>query len=144
MLAGSCGHTGLGRTILIVLPIVCLAAGCAPDTAPQSDQVRPVKTMVVQRRRRIAYALRFPGKVVASKTAELAFLVSGLLVKFPVREGQRVAKGEMIAQLRQDEFQAQFKIRKVDWISAQSDLTALRAGRRTEQRERLEANVTGG
>ena len=30
----------------------------------------------------------FPGKVEASKKVELAFQVSGLLVKLPVREGQ--------------------------------------------------------
>jgi multidrug efflux pump subunit AcrA (membrane-fusion protein) len=51
----------------------------------------------------------FPGKVEASKRVELAFQVPGLLVKLPVKEGQRVAKGDVIAQLRQDEFQARLK-----------------------------------
>jgi RND family efflux transporter MFP subunit len=83
----------------------------------------------------------FPGKVEASETAELAFLVSGLLVKLPSREGQRVTKGEVIAQLRQDEFQAQLKNLQSRLDQAQADLTALRAGERTEQRERLEAQL---
>jgi multidrug efflux pump subunit AcrA (membrane-fusion protein) len=48
----------------------------------------------------------FPGKVEASKRVELAFQVLGLLIKLPVKEGQRVAKGEVLAQLRQDELRA--------------------------------------
>jgi RND family efflux transporter MFP subunit len=140
MLAGSCGHTGLGRTILIVLPIVCLATGCTTKTEPYSYGDRPVKTMLVTAG--IDSRVRsFPGKVEASKTAELAFLVSGLLVKLPVKEGQRVVKDEMIAQLRQDEFQAQLKILQSRLDQAQADLGALRAGERTEQRERLEAQL---
>ena len=67
--------------------------------------VRPVKTMVVAAGERRASA-SFPGKVEASRRVELAFQVPGLLVKLPVKEGQRVAKGEVIAQLGQDEFQA--------------------------------------
>jgi membrane fusion protein, multidrug efflux system len=35
----------------------------------------------------------FPGKVEASKRVELAFQVPGLLVKLPIKEGQKVAKG---------------------------------------------------
>ena len=53
--------------------------------------------------------MQFPGKAEASKKVELAFQVSGLLVKLPVKEGQKVTKGELIAQLRQDEFQARLK-----------------------------------
>jgi RND family efflux transporter MFP subunit len=83
----------------------------------------------------------FPGKVEASQTAELAFLVSGLLVRLPVREGQRVAEGEMIAQLRQDEFQVQLKNLQSRLDHAQAELSALRAGERTEERTRLEAQL---
>ena len=135
MLAGSCGHTGLGRTILIVLPIVCLANGCAPETAPYSYRDRPVKTMLVTAG--IDSRVRsFPGKVEASKTAELAFLVSGLLVKLPVKEGQRVVKDEMIAQLRQDEFRAQLKILQSRLDQAQADLGVLRACATTGESEK--------
>jgi multidrug efflux pump subunit AcrA (membrane-fusion protein) len=53
--------------------------------------------------------------------------VSGLLVKLPVKEGQRVVKDEMIAQLRQDEFRAQLKILQSRLDQAQADLGVLRA-----------------
>jgi RND family efflux transporter MFP subunit len=83
----------------------------------------------------------FPGKAEASKKAELAFQVSGLLVKLPVREGQKVKAGEVIAQLRQDEFQARLTALQGQLDRARAALRALQAGERVEQRQRLEAQV---
>jgi RND family efflux transporter MFP subunit len=83
----------------------------------------------------------FPGKVEASKKAELAFKVPGILAQLPVREGQTVAKGELIAQLRQDEFQARLKTLQGQLDQARAGLRALRAGERPEQQLRLEAQV---
>lgn len=51
----------------------------------------------------------FPGRVEASKMVDLAFQVSGVLVHLPFREGEKVTKGTVIAQLRQDEFQARLQ-----------------------------------
>jgi RND family efflux transporter MFP subunit len=83
----------------------------------------------------------FPGKVEASKKAELAFQVPGVLAELPVREGQKVAKGDLIAQLRQDEFQARLKTLQGQLDQARAGLRALRAGERPEQQLRLEAQV---
>ena len=51
----------------------------------------------------------FPGRVEASKMVDLAFQVSGVLISLPFREGQNATKGTVIAQLRQDEFQARLQ-----------------------------------
>jgi RND family efflux transporter MFP subunit len=83
----------------------------------------------------------FPGKVEASKRVELAFQVPGLLVKLPVKEGQKVAKGEVIAQLRQDEFQARLKALQGQLDQARAALQALRSGERPEEKQRREAQV---
>jgi RND family efflux transporter MFP subunit len=83
----------------------------------------------------------FPGKVEASKKAELAFQVPGLLVQLPVKEGQRVKKGELIAQLREDEFRARLKALQGELDQARAALQALRAGERPEERLRREAQV---
>jgi RND family efflux transporter MFP subunit len=83
----------------------------------------------------------FPGKVEASKTVELAFQVPGILVKLPVREGQKVTKGEVIAQLRQDEFGARLKALQGQLDQARAALRAAQGGERPEQRLRLEAQV---
>jgi RND family efflux transporter MFP subunit len=82
-----------------------------------------------------------PGTVEASRRVELAFQVAGVLASLPIREGQSVAKGELIAQLRQDEFEAQLKGRQSQLDQARAGLDAMRAGDRPEQRRRLEAQV---
>ena len=95
----------MSPTIPIALAITCLAVGCSRPEPPRSEVVRPVKTMVVIAGDE-AHVRVFPGRVKASMTAQLAFRVSGRLTRLPVKEGQHVTKGEVIAQLRQDEFQA--------------------------------------
>jgi RND family efflux transporter MFP subunit len=83
----------------------------------------------------------FPGKIEASKKVELAFQVPGLLIQLPVREGQRVTAGEVIAQLRPDEFRARLKSLQGQLGQAQAALRALRSGERPEQQLRLESQV---
>jgi RND family efflux transporter MFP subunit len=82
-----------------------------------------------------------PGKVEASKKVELAFQVSGEIVDLPVKEGKRLAKGDLIAQLRQKDFVTDLKRRQSELDQARAVLTALRAGERPEQILRLEAQV---
>src|SRR5262249_41259323 len=136
----SCGRRGLARRVPISLIMILLAAGCSPQPATRPDVARPVKTLVVAAGGEL-HVRSFPGKAEASKRVELAFQVPGLLVKLPVKEGQKVAKGEVIAQLRQDEFQARLKALQGQLDQARAALRALQAGERPEQRLRLEANV---
>jgi RND family efflux transporter MFP subunit len=83
----------------------------------------------------------FPGKVDASRRAELAFQVPGLLINLPIKEGQKIAKGELIGHLRQDEFEARLKSLQGELDQARATLQALRAGERPEDRRRREAQV---
>ena len=64
-----------------------------------------------------------------------------MLVKLPVKEGQKVAKGEVIAQLRQDEFQARLKSVQGQLDQARATLSALQLGERPEERLRREAQL---
>jgi RND family efflux transporter MFP subunit len=128
------------RAAATALLSVMFAAGCAPQASTRSDVTRPVKTMVVAAGEE-PHMRVFPGKVEASKRVELAFQVPGVLVKLPVKEGQKIAKGEVIAQLRQDEFQARLKTLQGQLDQARAALRALRSGERTEERLRREAAV---
>jgi len=120
--------------------LLILLAGCSSSGPTQPEAARPVKTMIVAAGGELHTRL-FPGMVEASKRVELAFQVPGVLVMLPVREGQRVKKGELIAQLRPDEFQARLKTLQGQLDQARAQLQALRAGDRPEQRLRLEAQV---
>lgn len=83
----------------------------------------------------------FPGTVEASRRVELAFQVSGLLVDFPVKEGQEVKKGDLIGQVRKDEFEARLTALQGQLDQARAELVALRMGERPEERLRRESQV---
>ena len=125
---------------LAVLAVICLSAGCSRQNETRSEIARPVKTMLVETGDQ-SLARTFPGKVEASKTAELAFQVPGLLVRLPVKEGQKVAKGEVLAELRQDEFRARLTSVQGELDQARATLNALRLGERTEERLRRDAQL---
>src|SRR5262245_50815834 len=131
---------GLGLGVPIALPVLLLVAGCSSDAPSGPEVVRPVKPVVVAAGGE-PHVRSFPGKVEASRRVELAFQVPGVLIKLPVKEGQKVAKGEVIAQLRQEEFQARLKSLQGQLDQARAGLKALRAGERPEQQRRLEAQV---
>ena len=125
---------------LAALSAICLVAGCTQPAATSNAVVRPVKTMVVtageDTRERI-----FPGTVEAARRVELAFQVAGLLVKLPVKEGQKVVAGEVVGELRQDEFQARLAALQGQLDQSRAALQALRAGERPEERRRRESQV---
>jgi membrane fusion protein, multidrug efflux system len=134
----SCGHPW-GLLSLVAL-VSCVGVGCTQEAPPAADVIRPVKTLVVA----VGESTRertFPGAVEASRRVELAFQVPGILVKLPVKEGDRVAKGDVIAQLRQDEFQARLDSLQAELDRARAGLAALLAGERPEEQLRREAQV---
>lgn len=122
------------------LCVICLSAGCSRQETDRPETIRPVKTITV------AGATEpdthtFPGRVDASRQVELAFQVPGVLVNLPAKEGQRVAKGEIVAQLRRDEFQARLDTAQAQLDQAKANLSALRLGERPEEQFRREAAV---
>ncbi|MGH9676680.1 MAG: efflux RND transporter periplasmic adaptor subunit, partial [Candidatus Acidiferrum sp.] len=123
---------------LFCIPLI--VSGCSPPAATHGEVIRPVKTMLVVAGSAPRVRV-FPGRVDASKRVELAFQVPGLLVEFPVKEGQKVAKGEVIGQLRPDEFQARLKSLQGQLDQARAALRAVQSGERPEQQARLESQV---
>src|SRR5215469_17162896 len=103
--------------------ILWLFVGCSSHQPPVSEEARPVKTMVVTAGGR-PIVRSFPGRVEASKMVDLAFQVSGVLVTLPFREGDRASKGAVIAQLRQDEFQARLQTAQATLDQARAQLGA--------------------
>ncbi len=126
--------------LLVAVFIGWHIAGCSEPASQQSEMVRPVKTMVVATGENVRVR-SFPGTLDAVRRVELAFQVPGLLVNFPVTEGQKIAKGELIGQLRQDEFQARLTSLQGQLDQSRAALTALRAGERPEERLRRESQV---
>ncbi len=126
----------------MAVSITCVVFGssCSRKAPPAAEVARPVKTTVVtlggDSRTRT-----FPGRVEASKQVELTFQVGGLIVDLPVREGQKVTKGDVIAQLRQDDFKARLAALQGQLDRSRADLQSLLGGVRPEERLRLEAQL---
>jgi membrane fusion protein, multidrug efflux system len=66
--------------------MIYLSVGCSREDAPRPEVVRPVKSMVVVAGDQ-THSRAFPGRVEGSKSVELAFQVSGVLINLPVKEG---------------------------------------------------------
>jgi multidrug efflux system membrane fusion protein len=133
-------HGGPRGRLLLIASVSWLGVGCTQEEPPATVAIRPVKTQVVA----VGESTRertFPGVVEASRRVELAFQVPGILVSLPVKEGDRVAQGDVIAQLRQDEFQARLDSLQADLDRARAALAALLAGERPEEQLRREAQV---
>jgi len=68
-------------------------AGCGDEPPAEAPLPQPVKLYTVNGDS--AGQLRhYPGRVVATEGSQLAFRVSGQLVKLPVRAGEQVKKGQ--------------------------------------------------
>src|SRR5262245_15588488 len=127
-------------SVFFGLVLLWLTAGCGSETAPPADVIRPVKTLVVAAGDG-QHLRTFPGRAEAARRASLAFQVAGLIVSLPVKEGQKVAAGNVIAELRKDEFEARLKTLQGQLDQARAALRALLAGERPEERLRRESQV---
>ena len=126
--------------MVISFALLCMVSGCSREAAPVAEVVRPVKTMVLAPGGELL-TRTFSGRAQASQEAELTFQVPGLLMQLPVREGQRVAKGDLVAQLRQDEFESRKRTLESQLEQGRVALRTLQAGVRPEERLRLEASA---
>lgn len=85
--------------------LVWLFAGCAEKEPSQTeDVVRPVKTMVIAGAD--AAGMRsFPARIAAAARADLAFRVPGTVQDFPIKEGDQLRKGGLVARLDPTDYQ---------------------------------------
>lgn len=86
-----------GIVFLILAPLL-LAVGCGKeDDGEPAEIVRPVKTAVVQGFSEGEQT--FPGRVDAGEKLLVSFRVPGRIIELPVRKGEAIGKGQLIARL---------------------------------------------
>jgi membrane fusion protein, multidrug efflux system len=92
-------------TYLLVLSACCLQS-CSekPQEAATVQVVRPVKLLTIGGAS-ASQARKLPGTVQATDRVDLAFQVAGTLINIPVKEGQRVKKGDLLAKLDPRDFE---------------------------------------
>jgi membrane fusion protein, multidrug efflux system len=113
--------------LMVALLIAGASAACSRSNRTRSQDVRPGKTITVAAGNTLEVRT-FTGRVDPSKQVELAFQVAGILVNFPLKAGQKVSKGQIIAQLRLAEFQARLETVQGQLDQARAALDALRLG----------------
>ena len=107
----------LVATCLLLPSLLCCSAR---EASAPPKLTRPVKTFVVEGVS--ADAIRtFPGRVDASQRAELSFRVPGRLQEIPVKEGDLVEEGEVLARLDPADYRLVYEDRKASFDNAKSN-----------------------
>ena len=109
----------LRMSLVILAPLVGLTA-CGDEAPPAEPVIRPIKILELNRDggRQV---LEFPGTVKAGLIAELAFEVSGKLEALPVTEGQKVEKGDLLAQIDPRDFQSKLDAERAKERAAKAE-----------------------
>lgn len=113
----------MGRKVssAFLLVISLFLNGCEQKQTPQKNLVRTVKVFRVAGPEKTAQRT-FPGIVDASDRVDLSFQVPGQINEFPVKEGDRVKKGQLIAKLNPTDYEIAVGEAKSKLESAQAQL----------------------
>ena len=122
-----------------VLTVLVTSCGKEEDQTTK-EVVRPVKTMTITPSGDVS-TRTYPGRVRASQRVDLAFQVSGPLIKLTVEEGQQVKKGQLLARIDPRDFETDLAKINSDIGRARANLEAMQVGARPEDIKILEAEI---
>lgn len=109
------------RLSISLLISVIFTIGCnKKQETEQTEEIRPVKTMLVQSPDH-GGVRQFPGRVDASRKAELAFRVAGKVQELLVKEGDLVKKDDVIAKLDPTDFEIAVKDKMASFTRTRKD-----------------------
>ncbi|MEE2885926.1 MAG: efflux RND transporter periplasmic adaptor subunit [Planctomycetota bacterium] len=122
---------------------------CSVDQPPeQDDSGRPIKIMTLGASER-GWRRDYLGKIAAAQEVRIGFEVPGKIIEFPVKGGQKVEVGHLIARLDQTSFEADLAAAQAQARSAAADLERQRkllavggvAKKAVEEAERLDQSA---
>lgn len=97
-----------GVLICAVSLMLLAACGQSEESAKTAETARPIKLMKVGGSL-AGKTRKLPGTVRATDRVDLAFQVSGPLVELPVKEGQTVKKGTLVARIDPRDFETNLR-----------------------------------
>ncbi len=111
-----------GVTLFIIFTSVTLLTSCSREQeAPAAREViRPVKTMVILGPEGTR-SRQFPGSVRAADRVDLAFQVHGPLIELPIKQGETVKKGQLLARLDPRDFQSNVNSAEAQFTEANAN-----------------------
>jgi RND family efflux transporter MFP subunit len=108
-------------TIVCSLFTAWLLVACAEEPPPRVEAVsRPVKTMVIADAD-AGGTRAFPARIAAAQRADLAFRVPGSVRELPIKEGDRVKEGDLVARLDPKDFQIVVEDRRATFDKAKKN-----------------------
>lgn len=126
--------------ISITAVLICFGIGGCRKQLEEIVTVRPVRAIQVHSLDLLGDRW-LPGRAIAAQEINLAFRVSGPLVKLAVLAGDEVHEGQVIAQIDPRDFQVALRTAQANLDSARARLQAMRVGARPEELEQLRAMV---
>ncbi|MDP1663520.1 MAG: efflux RND transporter periplasmic adaptor subunit [Methylobacter sp.] len=111
-----------GLAICTVSLALLAACGQSEEPAKTDETIRPVKQMKVGGSL-AGKTRKLPGTVRASDRVDLAFQVPGPLVELPVKEGQRVKKGTLVARIDPRDYDTNLRNAEGGLAKAEAGLT---------------------
>jgi RND family efflux transporter MFP subunit len=106
--------------LMVVIGFCLNLVNCGDEKVEKTEPVvRPVKTMVVGEGSSGVRSL--PGTVQAANRVEMSFRVGGPLIDFPVKEGEKVKKGQLLARIDPRDYQIAVDKAKAEFAKADAD-----------------------
>jgi RND family efflux transporter MFP subunit len=111
------------RRVLAVMGFLVLAGGCEHEPPPpvEDQAIRPARIFIVSAEGETVVH-EFVGRVEAAQTVDMSFEVGGPMTRLPVREGQSVGAGTLLAALDPTDFQLAAREAEVQLKLARQDL----------------------
>lgn len=92
------------KILVLMIGMSMLTCGCSKKEIKTDKPVKTVKTVIVKTAS-TSLNRDFPGIVKSSKKTDLSFKNTGRLINLPIKEGQPVYKGQILAKLDPDKNQ---------------------------------------
>jgi RND family efflux transporter MFP subunit len=97
------------RTVFLTSLLALLLCSCGKKEEEKTEvTVRPIKLMTVGSAL-TGQTRKLPGTVRATDRVDLAFQVAGPLIELPVKEGQRVKKGDLVARIDPQDYETSLR-----------------------------------
>jgi multidrug efflux system membrane fusion protein len=134
----------IGGALVVAAVASVLLIEWGGGRSPDEVVIRPVKTLEIGAGD-LTSGRHYPGRVRAGDEVALAFEVAGQLIELPVRKGEAVKAGQLVARLDERDYENALDAKRAVLAKAESDLAKVRrlveAGA-AAQRELTEAEAS--
>lgn len=128
------------RSVWTVLVLLLLVPATIVAQPPKGPPPAPVEVAEITQTD-VAAGHAFVGTVMATRTSEVGSAVDGRIVAFPVNEGDRVKKGDVLAQLRTGTIEIEVAAARAELELRRHELDELKNGSRPEEVEQARARM---